>query len=92
MIALPKPTINEALEAFLERAMEDSNMLREYSNYYTRLDVSRARWYETQMSRDFYVAVAETPVESLVADPMDSKGKTLPSRGEPLTDPETQKT
>lgn len=90
--SLPRPTIDETLEAFILRAMEDHNMIREFRLDARRLEVTLARFSETQLSRNFYVAEVETPTESTVADPQHSRGKTLPERGEPLTDPETQRT
>jgi len=90
-ITLPKPASNETLLQFQERAMVDQNLLREYPNYERRLEVVYARYQETQLSGDFYIEESETPTESLVSDPNDSKGKTIPDRGEPVTDGETQK-
>lgn len=92
MIALPKPTSVETIDEFVTRAMVDVNMIREYSNATTRLAVAYSRWNETNFSRTFYVEEAETPTESTVSDPRNSRGKTMAEPGEPLTDPQTQST
>lgn len=89
--SLPRPMVEETQLDFVTRAMEDLNMIREYSNMSTRLDVANARWNETQLSRNFYVAEVEIPTDSAAADPTNSRGKQLPERGEPLTDGESQK-
>jgi len=86
-----KPMIDETLEDFTTRSMADPTMIRELPNEVRRLEVTLSRWNETQLSRNFYVPVEETQVESIVADHRESRGKMLPERGEPLTDGETQK-
>lgn len=91
-LALPKPMSTEDYQTFYDRAMADENMLREYPSFERRSEVASARWAETQFSQTFYVPEVETPTESEVSTPRHSKGKTMAEPGEPLTDPETQRT